>query len=210
MKIALFGATGGTGRLVLAQALAAGHSISALARDPSKLAADPALGVVEGHMADPAAIAAVLDGADAAIVALGTTNRKANTELSDATRLILAAMAQAGVTRSAWVTSIGCGDSLPQLKRFIFRELIVKRLAKEIWADKNRQEALIQASPGQWTIVRPGGLRDEPAEVAPYQVIDGGAEQPALIVSPRACVADFLLKAVQDDAQARRTVCLFL
>lgn len=181
MKIALFGATGGTGRLVLAQALAAGHSVSALARDPSKLAADPALRVVEGHMADPAAIASVLDGADAAIVALGTTNRKANTELSDATRLILAAMAQAGVTRSAWVTSIGCGDSLPRLKRFIFRELIVKRLAKEIWADKNRQEALIQASPGQWTIVRPGGLRDEPAEVVAYQVIDGGADRKSVV-----------------------------
>jgi putative NADH-flavin reductase len=210
MKIALFGATGGTGRQVLAQAIAGGHSVKALVRDPTKLSSEDGLSLVPGHMHDAASIARALEGADAAIVALGTTNRKANTELSDATRLILAEMAKAGVARSSWVTSIGCGDSLPKLKRFIFRELIVKRLAKEIWADKNRQEALIQASSGAWTIMRPGGLRDEPAHVVPYQVIEGGAEQPTLIVSPRACVADFLLKAVQDEAQARRTVCLFV
>lgn len=208
MKIALFGATGRTGRLVLDQALAAGHTVTALARTPDALPAHERLSVVKGGMHDGAAIDQVVAGADAAISCLGTVNRKPNTELSDATRLILARLAAAGVERSVWVTSIGCGDSLPQLRSFVFRELIVKRLAKNIWADKDRQEAAIAESAGAWTIVRPGGLTDKEPTGA-WTVIGGGDAQPTRIMIPRADLAAMLLAAAQDPALARKTVCVF-
>jgi uncharacterized protein YbjT (DUF2867 family) len=210
MKLAILGATGPLGQVLIGQALAAGHEVRALARDPGKLAPRPGLIVVPGSMTDVGSLEALLDGADAVLSCLGTTNRKPNTELSDATRVILGVAARLGVTRSVWVTSIGCGDSLPKLRRWVFREIIVKRVAKNIWADKDRQEAVIRDSAGDWTIVRPGGLRDEPADVVPYQVIEGGADQPQTIASPRACVADYMLKAIVDPTQSRRTVCVFL
>lgn len=210
MKLAILGGTGPLGLVLIAQALAAGHEVRALARDPGKLNPRPGLLVVPGSMTDVGSLEALLDGTDALLSCLGVTNRKPNTELSDATKIILGVAARLGVTRSVWVTSIGCGDSLPKLRRWVFRELIVKRLAKNIWDDKNRQEDVIRASAGDWTIVRPGGLRDEPADIVPYQVIEGGADQPQTIASPRPCVADYMLKAVVDPTQSRRTVCVFL
>ncbi len=74
MKIAIFGATGGTGRQVVKQALAAGHEVTALARDPSQLdVSDPNLTVVAGSVLDAAPVQQVLQGADAAVVSLGNT-----------------------------------------------------------------------------------------------------------------------------------------
>lgn len=210
MKLAILGGTGPLGQVLIAQALAAGHEVRALARDPGKLAPRPGLLVVPGSMTDVGSLEALLDGTDALLSCLGVTNRKPNTELSDATKIILGVAERLGVTRSVWVTSIGCGDSLPKLRRWVFREIIVKRVAKNIWADKNRQEDAIRTSAGDWTIVRPGGLRDEPTDVVPYQVIEGGADQPQTIASPRSCVADYMLKALPDAAQSRRTVCVFL
>jgi len=50
--IAIFGATGRTGKRLVAAALAAGHTVRALARDPSRVAEQPGLTVVEGSIAD--------------------------------------------------------------------------------------------------------------------------------------------------------------
>ena len=57
MKIAVFGATGGTGKQVVQQALAAGDQVTALVRDPAKLAIDSAnLTVVTGNVLDAAKV----------------------------------------------------------------------------------------------------------------------------------------------------------
>jgi putative NADH-flavin reductase len=208
MRIAAFGATGKTGQAFVEQALAAGHEVQALARTPDKLAARASLTIVPGAMDDAAAVARTLAGASAVACALGVVNRKPNTELSDATAGILAAMDKAGVARSVWVTSIGCGGSLRKLRSFVFRELIVKRLARPIWADKDRQEALIQSSRGEWTILRPGGLTDEPG-TGKARLIDGDGDQPPRVRVSRADVAAAMLRALTDQGMARKTYCIF-
>ncbi|MBK1655139.1 NAD(P)-dependent oxidoreductase [Allochromatium vinosum] len=76
MHIALFGATGGTGRQVLAQALEQGHRITALVRDPSKLTPHPDLTLVTGDVLDPAAVARCLAGTDAVVCVLGSHGSK--------------------------------------------------------------------------------------------------------------------------------------
>ena len=74
MKIAVFGATGGTGKQVVQQALAAGDQVTALVRDPAKLAVDSAnLTVVTGNVLDAAKVEETLQGADAVVVSLGNT-----------------------------------------------------------------------------------------------------------------------------------------
>lgn len=208
MRIALFGATGGTGQEIISQALAAGHKITALVRTPGSLARRQGVVIVGGDASDPAAVAKTLDGSDVAISTLGNFNRKRNTQVSGAMRIIVRAMEDAGPNRLVVVTTIGVGDSYKPLKSFIFKHLVIGLLAKNIWKDRERQEAVIAASSLDWTIARPGALKDT-AHTGMYQVVDGGAAQPNKIIISRADVADFCLKAAQDDAFITKTVCLF-
>ena len=65
MKIALIGATGFVGSNLLREALLRGHAVTALVRDPAKLAEAPArLAVVAGDVHDPARLAQELAGHD--------------------------------------------------------------------------------------------------------------------------------------------------
>jgi putative NADH-flavin reductase len=100
LTIALFGATGRTGRRVLARALATGHAVRALARDPSRLAPHPALTVLSGDVLDPDAVQRTVAGADAVISCLGNAGlQEPGVAVSQGIRNIIAAMTQHGVTR---------------------------------------------------------------------------------------------------------------
>ena len=50
MKIIVFGATGGTGKLIVTQALAKGHTVTAFARNPEGMPADPHLRIIKGDV----------------------------------------------------------------------------------------------------------------------------------------------------------------
>jgi uncharacterized protein YbjT (DUF2867 family) len=198
MRIALFGATGGTGMQVLEQALAAGHSIQALARDPGKLAPHEGLSVMQGDVLDQAATDACVEGTDAVICVLGTKPGNEPVEAAGTGR-ILAAMDKHGVRRLIAVSSMGVGDSIDQIN-FAFR-VIMNLTLKRIMQAKAEQERLIMASDTDWTIVRPGGLTDGP-RTDRYQA---GTEKSikATRVS-RADVADFVLKQLADDTYVRQ------
>jgi uncharacterized protein YbjT (DUF2867 family) len=57
MKIAIFGATGGVGKELFRQALAAGHEVNAFARDPGKLdMRRDGLRIVQGDVTNPAVV----------------------------------------------------------------------------------------------------------------------------------------------------------
>src|SRR5260370_11588537 len=93
MNLVVLGATGGTGRLVVEQALTAGHTVTALVRSPDKLALrNPNLHVVPGQATDPSTVARALDGADALISTLGG----GGSVISDSTRGIVEAADKAG------------------------------------------------------------------------------------------------------------------
>ena len=73
MKIALFGATGRTGRVVMELALSAGHEVTVLARDPRKLRQpQKGLRVIEGDARRGSDVATAVQGADVVISALGS------------------------------------------------------------------------------------------------------------------------------------------
>lgn len=72
MKVLIFGATGGTGRALVDQALAQGNVVTAFARNPAKVrTAHPNLRVAQGNILDPASVEAALCDQDAALSALG-------------------------------------------------------------------------------------------------------------------------------------------
>lgn len=73
MRLLIFGATGGTGKALVEQALEQGHMVTAFARDPAKVqAAHQNLTVAQGNMLDSGSVEAALKGQDAVLSALGT------------------------------------------------------------------------------------------------------------------------------------------
>ena len=69
MKLALIGATGFVGGALLAEALKRGHDVTALARTPAKIAAQPRLAVTQADVLDAAQVAAAVAGHDAVLSA---------------------------------------------------------------------------------------------------------------------------------------------
>jgi uncharacterized protein YbjT (DUF2867 family) len=199
MKIALFGATGGTGRQVLAQALEQGHELAALVRDPAKLGPHRSdVTVIEGDVLDQSRVDACIDGADAVICVLGSHKNRDPIE-ARGTVPILDAMQRLGVRRLIAVTSLGVGDSADQLAA-PFR-LFMKLTIGGIMKAKEEQERLIRASDLDWTIVRPGGLADGP-KTGDYRAGTDKSIRAGRI--RRADVADFVLRQLGDDRFLRQ------
>jgi putative NADH-flavin reductase len=204
MKLLVFGATGGTGRQTVEQALAQGHQVTAFVRQPSALAMQHAnLAVVQGDGQDKDAVRKIVPGHDAVLSALGT--RSGPPILPEITRNILDAMQEHGIRRSLWVSSFGAGDSISQMS-WIAQTLIVKGFLRQAIEEKNAQEQIIMVSDMDWIIARPGGLTDGP-RTGVYRVL--GSDSKEKVGRPsisRADVADFMLNHLAGDQYLRATV----
>ncbi len=182
--------------------------MTAFVRDQSRLGdlADR-VWVVEGTLEDSNAIEEAVRDSSAVVSALGTVDRKFNTVLSDATRRIAQAMESEGVVRFVAITSLGCGASRDQVNSWIMR-LLIRTLAKQIWADKNRQEDVIHASEFDYLIVRPGGLTEKPASGSWTLMRKGGSQKGRQMIS-RADVAAFILKKLEEGELGREALTIF-
>jgi uncharacterized protein YbjT (DUF2867 family) len=156
MNLVVLGATGGTGRLVVEQALAAGHVVTALVRSPEKQTVrNSSLRVIAGKATDAGDVARACEGADAVISTLGGTG----SVIADSTRAILEAAHKTGVKRVVVLSSF-----------FVERDRLgpVSRLVTGIAAgskikDKIAGEQLLRQSDLDWTIVYASPLTDGPA-----------------------------------------------
>jgi putative NADH-flavin reductase len=162
MKLTIFGATGGTGIELLRQALAAGHEVTAVVRDPRRLPADlpSGLDIFQADLMDPDAIAPAVKDRDAVLSAMGSRDRAPTTVCADSISAIATAMAR-GRTRRLLMTSAGglvtdAGDGA--FVRYVVKPLIVQRLFKHSYADLREAERRLRATNLDWTIVRPSRL----------------------------------------------------
>jgi putative NADH-flavin reductase len=200
MKVAVFGATGGTGRQIVEQALGQGHDVVALVRDPAKLLLQhDHLAVVAGDVLDRGAVERTVAGVAAVFVSLGNTANNPDMVVSQGTAVIMAAMNAAGVKRLIVVSSLGVGDSKEQVPLF-FKAIIATALRK-VFQDKEAQERLVMASELDWTIIRPGGLTDGPATGA-YRA---GMDRSIGGQIARSDVAAFALTQLTGDDYLRKT-----
>jgi putative NADH-flavin reductase len=202
MKILVLGATGGTGRLIVRDAVAKGHSVVALVRSAAR--ADlPGAALIEGDVTHEITLGRALDGCDAVVSALGTGMgfRKVSL-LTEATRALVPAMTRSGVRRLVCVSALGVGDSRGH-GGFIFDRLFQPLLLSQAYKDKDRQEAAIRASSLDWVIVRPGMLTDDPAQGSVRAVIDLAGVNGGKIA--RADVARFVVDQLKIDTWLRRT-----
>jgi putative NADH-flavin reductase len=192
MQIALFGATGGTGRQVLEQALASAHTVTALLRDPAKIEARSGLTLIQGDVLDQESTSRCVQGSDAVICVLGSGVGTEPVE-AQGTQRILEAMQIHGVRRLIAVTSLGVGDSREQVSAEF--QQAMDTVLQPIIAAKTEQERLIRESGLDWTIVRPGGLGDGP-RTGDYR----SGTDPSLMAGlvSRADVAEFVLRQLSD------------
>ncbi len=172
MNIIVFGPTGGTGRAVIAKLLADGHTVTAFARDPSKLSAMPGLTIVKGDAMNPADVKRAIPGHDAVVISLGNpqlpiaislgARRKTPSDICEmGTRNIVAALGSGSSVRVLAVTAYGVGDTREKMS--ITFKILYQLFLREAMADKERQEAVLKASGLDYVLVQPVGLTDTPA-----------------------------------------------
>ena len=161
-KILILGAAGPTGRHIVSQALRRGYDVTALVRSPEKAADLKGARLLVGDARDEKALRQAVKGRDAVISALGTPASpfREVTLLSTATRALVSAMKAERVSRLVSITGIGAGDSAGH-GGFVFDKLLFPLLLRKVYADKNRQEAIIRDSGLDWTIVRPSILNNK-------------------------------------------------
>ncbi|MDR2998188.1 MAG: SDR family oxidoreductase [Microbacterium sp.] len=200
MKIAVFGATGSVGRHVVRQAEGLGHEVTALVRDPVKLN-DESVAVVQGDVLDPVAVRDAVDGQEAVIVVLGAGRRGG--VRGPGTRVIIDAMRDAGVQRLIVQSTLGVGDSRPNLPP-VWRYLMFGLLLRPAYADHVEQEQHVRDSGLRWTIVRPAAFTDGPRTGVYRHGFGPDAEDLSSKIS-RADVADFLLGQLTSPSYVHRT-----
>jgi len=203
MKLLIFGATGGTGRQLVEQALGQGHAVTAFARNPARLDIKHAnLSVAQGDVLDFASVVPAMQGQEAVLAVLGTPARKERTVRSEGTRNIVRAMEQVGVRRLISQSTVGIGDSQEMLP-FRYKYILVPLLLRDAFAEHERQEHHIRQSQLEWTIVRPGALTNG-NHTGVYQHGLDVTDRIKVKVS-RADAADFILKQLPDETYVRRT-----
>ena len=201
-RVLVVGASGGTGRQLVAQALERGLAVTALVRKPSRLTiSHPRLTVLVGDVLDPLSVAKAVAGQNAVLSALGHKRfYPPNRILSQGTRNVLRAMETHGVPRFVCETSLGIGDSAGRLGLYYTFFTIPVVLPFYYW-DKTRQERAIASSNVEWTIVRPGLLTNGPKR-GRYRHGRVGSFLWTVRIS-RADVADFMLNQLDSDTYLR-------
>jgi putative NADH-flavin reductase len=199
MKIIVFGATGGTGKLIVMQALAKGHTVSAFARNPDGLPQDPHLRVIQGDIFDFGAVVDAIRGHRAVLSALGPRTRKKTDVLANAMPHILEGMRQEYVNRLIVLGAAGVDPNYGKYQNALttLGLWIAKKTAlKYPFIDQAEQERLLTASDLDYTIVRAPRLLDGPF-TGSYRVLPDALPPGALSVN-RADVADFMLQQLTD------------
>lgn len=175
MKLVIFGANGPTGRQATAQAIAEGHTVTAVTRHPGDFPlSDPRLRVAGADVLDPGAVESAVAGQDAVISALGVPyGPKPVTVYSDGMRHITRAMTKQGVRLLVCVTStVLFGVPAPD-ETFFFRAvlepLIARTIGRTVYDDMRRMEGIVTDGDHDWTILRPAGLFDAD-QVSDYRI----------------------------------------
>jgi uncharacterized protein YbjT (DUF2867 family) len=205
-RVLVVGASGGTGRELVAQALERGYEVTAFVRDPSKLRLEhPQLHTVRGDVLDPATLDGALRGQDAVLCALGHRQYFRPTRiLSAGTANLLHAMQSHGVQRIVCETALGLGDSAGRMGLYYTFFVIPLILPFYFW-DKTRQEAVLASSATAWTLVRPGALTNA-APRGRYRHGAGIGNFLWTVRIARADVAAFMLDQLTSDAYVRTAV----
>ena len=204
MKLVIFGATGTVGCQVVQQALEQGHTVTAFARNLTKLDIQhPRLSFAQGDVMDASAVEQAIRGQNAVVCVLGSGKKLTGTIRSEGTQQIIQAMEKVGVCRLICQSTLGAGDSWSNLN-FYWKYVMFGFILRQVFADHERQEALVKNSNLDWTIVRPSAFTDGP-HTGRYRHSFSSTDRNITLQISRADVADFILKQLLDRSSLHQT-----
>jgi putative NADH-flavin reductase len=210
MRLTIFGASGQTGRHLVGQALAAGHTVTAVVRDPTRLPVrHQRLAVAVADVLDPAAIGPAVAGADAVLSALGPQPpRNRSSIISAATASILDAMGATGTSRLVVISAapVASDDHGTTLGYRLVAGPLLRRLLGGLYADMAIMEDTIKRSGVDWTILRPPWLTDGPRTGTYRQAKDSNLRRGSRI--SRADLADAILASLDDPDTVTATIAI--
>ena len=202
MKVSTFGATGKTGSEIIKLALANGHEVTALVRDPAKMIPeDQQINLITGDVLDFSSVKKAVERQDAVICALGSSSLGKTLVRSDGTANIIKAMNETNVKRLFVISAMGVGESWSTLS--FINKLFFATLLWSARQDHEKQEAFVKDSDLDWTIVRPSGLSDSPL-TGSYDVGENILAKTSQIA--RADIADFIFKELQNNKFIKNAV----
>jgi putative NADH-flavin reductase len=198
MNVVVFGASGRTGRELLEQGLAHGHTVTAFVRTPTKLAIEhPHLKVIQGDAADRGAVDRAIRDQDVVLCALGAATLFTRDQaVVVGVHNILTAMEVAGVRRLVYLSADTVRDTRDQLN--VLRRVLVPVLFHHSAQDHELNERMITQSHMDWIIVRPPMLTNG-ERTGSYR---SGERLRATAIIPRlsrADLAEFMLNQVTDN-----------
>jgi len=217
MKLTIVAATGGIGRQVLHQAVAAGHDVTAVVRNPKQLSGEVRIVTADLAAPDPAALESAVAGADAVLSGLGPRSVSAAGIASQGTRAIVQAMQATGVRRIVVVSAAPTG-TVPSPGRphppkydpgdgFFMRHLfspLTKAALRRHYADLALMEDVLRDSGLDWTIVRPPRLTSGPA-TGTYRAAYGQNLPGGFLIS-RADVAHLMLRVLEEPETIKQAI----
>lgn len=206
MKLAVFGASGATGRALLAQAAKKGVAVKALVRD-GDLSSEDLFGatLVYGKPTDGAAVEKTLAGCDAVVCVFGQRPPYKDIFCDKATQEIITAMLSKNITRLVVQTG-GMIGKYSQNRSLLFNAVakLIQQKNPDMMRDRNAQESQIINSTLSWTIVKPPRLTNDPA-TGKYAA-DTDVRLGLLSSIARADLADFLLTVATSNLHNREIV----
>lgn len=155
MVIAIFGASGRVGRLVVTEALARGHSVRAFVHHTDNLPDHPKLVTIQGDIHNRQAVTEAVHGSQAVVSALGSWHTPSKDIVATAMRSIIPAMEAGGIDRIISLTGTAAYDisDKPTLLRGC-SHLLTRLIANRILADGEEHIKLLRASQLDWTVLR--------------------------------------------------------
>lgn len=211
MKIAVLGATGQTGQFLVNQALQQGHTVTAIVRNPAKLTIHhDLLKVVEADIFSANSLKAHFKGQDVIMSCLGfpTSMFSAVTGYSQSMSAVISAMREARVNRivtmTSWYTEPDSGKQSPFIIRFMLLPMI-RSLLTNMYEMEN---TLQKTDDINWTVVRPPGLKNQPASAQEFLTHEGYFVPDSGSSVGRGDVARFMLSLLSSNAWVKKGVAM--
>jgi putative NADH-flavin reductase len=206
MKILVPGATGSVGGHVVEQALARGHEVIAIARNPEKLTIEhPNLTRERVDILDAQAVEPCLAGVDAVVSTVGIGASKIPTTLySEGTRNLLDGMSRHGVQRIVVISSEVAEHWAHQrpLKLLVVLPLLQKFLGAT-YDDMRRMDIALWESDAQWTAIRAPRITPAPGKGA-YRLAGQPLQRGWMITA--ADMATAMLDIIERDELGRQHI----
>jgi hypothetical protein len=208
VKIALFGASSATGKLLIEDALARGDEIVAFVRQPASLSLiHDHLRIVQGELSNQEALEKAVEGVDAVISVLGPRGKTEDRPLTQGMKNLLRAMTKQNVHRLVALSTLSAPDSQDRFDlRAAFMVTMIKLTVRSAYEEFVNMATLVRASDRDWTLVRVSLLNNH-APTGKIRAGYPGKKEVGVFVS-RGDLAQFLLQQARETTYLRQAPAL--